>query len=347
MNDIRNISAIKDARTLRSSSFDRSGGNADFVTIPPGKTAVLADIKGPGCITHIWITLGSPDPFILRNALIRMSWDGEKSPSVLVPLGDFFGVGHCRTVNFSTPVLSMAPQDGKAFNCWFPMPFSAGARIEVVNESAQPIGSIYFYVDYDSFRSASEVSGLGRFHAQWRRENPCDGKSWDDYSLKYDQGWDGRGGKNRTGDGNYTILDAVGRGHYVGCHLDIFNRRNTTEHNWYGEGDDMIFVDGEKWPPAIHGTGTEDYFGMAWCPTQFYNGDYNGLLIPGGPNWEGQISCYRYHIVDPIRFRKSIRVTIEHGHNNRRSDDYSSTAYWYQEEPHAKYGILTAKMRKP
>jgi len=342
MNDLKSLAQIKDARTLRSSSYDRTGGNKDFIKVPARGKAVLADVKGPGCITHIWCTGWSDDPHFLRKALLRMYWDGEKTPSVLVPLGDFFGVGHCRMVNFHTPVLSMAPNDGKALNCWFPMPFARGARIELVNEGNKPLKSFYFYVDYEAYRSPSEVSGLGRFHAQWRRENPCRGIPVSRYTMK-----DQNAGKNLTGRNNYIILDAKGRGQYVGCHLDIFNRRAVTEWNWYGEGDDMIFVDGEKWPPSLHGTGTEDYFSMAWCPTQFYNGPYNGLLIPGGPNWEGQISCYRYHIVDPVRFAKSIRVTIEHGHDNRRSDDYASTAYWYQEEPHLPFGILPAGKRLP
>ncbi len=342
MTDLRGLARIVDAKSARASSWDRTGGNGDFIRVRPRATAVLADLGGPGCVNHIWVTLGSPDPHILRKMLLRIFWDGERAPSVLVPIGDFFGVGHCRTVNFTTPVLSMGPQDGKGMNCWFPMPFSSGARIEVVSESGRPT-TLYFYVDHESYRSSSAVAGLGRFHAQWRRENPCDGKPWSKFSFKKDM----YGGKNRDGKGNYVILEARGRGHYAGCHLDIFTRHATTEWNWYGEGDDMVFVDGERWPPALHGTGTEDYFGMAWCPRQAYNGTWNGLLLPGGPNFEGQITCYRYHVPDPVRFAKSIRVTIEHGHANKRSDDYSSTAYWYQEEPHLAFGILPAAKRIP
>jgi len=141
-------------------------------------------------------------------------------------------------------------------------------------------------------------------------------------------------GKNTTGADNYLILDARGRGHYVGCNINIHNLRATREWNWYGEGDDMIFIDDEPWPPSLHGTGMEDYFSCAWCPTQEYHGLYNGILLGGGPNWSGKVSYYRYHVQDPIMFERSIRVTIEHGHNNHRSDDYSSTAYWYQTEPH-------------
>ncbi len=110
--------------------------------------------------------------------------------------------------------------------------------------------------------------------------------------------------------------------------------------NWYGEGDDMIFIDGEAWPPSLHGTGTEDYFNTAYAPAIKFDAPYHGVTLPGGPNWSGKISLYRFHIEDPIHFKRSIRVTIEHGHGNHRSDDYSSTAYWYQLEPHAPFPAL-------
>jgi hypothetical protein len=110
--------------------------------------------------------------------------------------------------------------------------------------------------------------------------------------------------------------------------------------NWYGEGDDMIFIDGDVWPPSLHGTGTEDYFNTAFSPAVKFDSNYHGLTLPGGPNWSGKVSYYRFHIEDPIHFLKSIRVTIEHGHNNHRSDDFSSTAYWYQAEPHKPFPEL-------
>jgi hypothetical protein len=186
----------------------------------------------------------------------------------------------------------------------------------------------------------------GRFHAQFRRENPCDGISDegmtnDEFQLR---------GENLSGDGNYVILEAEGEGHYVGCNLNIQNLRETgmNNFNWYGEGDDMIFVDGEPFPPSLHGTGTEDYFNTAWCPTQEQHAPYHGLTMAGGPNWWGKVSMYRFHIEDPVRFRRSIRVTIEHGHANHRSDDYSSTAYWYQAEPHAAFPpLLPVEERLP
>src|SRR5262249_17725976 len=102
------------------------------------------------------------------------------------------------------------------------------------------------------------------------------------------------------------------------------------------------FIDGEAFPPTLHGTGTEDYFNTAWCPDEAYSAPYHGISIPGGANWSGQVSLYRFHVDDPIRFQKSIRVTLEHGHANRRSDDWSSTAYWYQTEPHAPFPTIPA-----
>jgi hypothetical protein len=122
----------------------------------------------------------------------------------------------------------------------------------------------------------------------------------------------------------------------------------TRHWNWYGEGDDMVFIDGEGWPPSLHGTGTEDYFNTAWCPTQESCSPQHGVILAGGENWSGKITLYRYHVEDPVMFRKSIRVTIEHGHNNHRSDDYSSTAYWYQREPHRRLADLPpAQARMP
>jgi hypothetical protein len=200
---------------------------------------------------------------------------------------------------------------------------------------------LYYYVDYEEFDTLEE--GLGRFHAQWRRENPTDGVGEEGQTNEEFL----FGGENDTGEGNYTILEAEGRGHYVGCVLNVHNLRETNLWNWYGEGDDMIFIDGEEWPPLLHGTGTEDYFNTAWCPQEKYSAPYHGITLGGGDNWGGQISLYRFHVEDPVTFERSIRVTIEHGHANKRSDDYSSVAYWYQAEPHRSFFILPVERRVP
>ncbi|NLG98919.1 MAG: DUF2961 domain-containing protein [Chloroflexi bacterium] len=358
------LARLRDVRTRRISSWDKTGGNNDFLVVKPKETVVLADIEGAGTINHIWCTHMCQQPDYLRRVVLRMKWDNEDHWSVEVPLGDFFGVGHAKTVNFVSLPLQMSPSDGKAFNCWFPMPFSERAYMELTNEGDQDM-NFYYYVDYELHDSIPE--DYGRFHAQWNRVNPTQGISDEGMpNVEYEFGGTNIGGKD-----NYVILEAEGRGHYVGCNLNTHNLRIKPElewpkeipwpldmdnalayvtpeqrekfmeiFNWYGEGDDMIFIDGEEWPPSLHGTGTEDYFNTAYCPMVQYSAPYHGLTLPGGPNWSGKVSYYRFHIEDPIHFQKSIKVTIEHGHANRRSDDISSTAYWYQAEPHKPFKPL-------
>ena len=331
---LANLPRLTGTRSARASSWDRTGGNDDRLHIQPGATAVLAEIERSGVVRHIWMTIACREPHYLRRIVLRAYWDGEDEPSIEAPIGDFFGMGHARARNFAALPLQMSPQDGKGFNCWFPMPF-AGARFEVESQCSEAEVLLYFYIDYELMDVDEK---MGRFHAQFRRENPTDGISEeglsnDDFQIR---------GENPDGAGNYVLLEAEGEGHYVGCNLNIQNLRKTglNNFNWYGEGDDMIFVDGEPFPPSLHGTGTEDYFNTAWCPTQSYHAPYHGLTMPGEQNWWGKVSMYRFHIEDPVRFNRSIRVTIEHGHANHRSDDYSSTAYWYQAEPHAAYPTL-------
>jgi hypothetical protein len=336
-------------KRMRLSSYDKSGGNHDWWDIEPGQTREIATISGAGSIKHIWCTMWSEDKYIFRKLLVRMYWDGEANPSVETPIGDFFGMGHGMSRNFVSLPLQMSPQDGRGFNCWFPMPFQSGARIEIINEAAKKL-NFYFYVDYESYPDGTSLADFGRFHAQWRRVNPTSG--WADPAVRLEDNPD----KMREwwatpnhGENNYVILEAEGRGHYVGCHLDIdcFSRQT---NDWYGEGDDMIFVDGAPWP-GIHGTGTEDYFNTAFGPKQEYSAPYHGIILyQGTDDWpyRGKNTLYRYHIEDPIFFEKSIKVTIEHGHANKLTNDYSSTAYWYQAEPHQAFPpILPSAARLP
>ncbi|GAA3578457.1 DUF2961 domain-containing protein [Nonomuraea rosea] len=346
---LRDLPRLRSSRRRRVSSYDRTGGNDDRLTVEAGSTVTLADIRGPGSINHIWCTVALPmrdvpdavDVDYLRRLVLKITWDDQEYPSVLVPLGDFFGMGHAKTANFVSAPLQMSPQDGKSFNSWFHMPFASRARVELISElSAEPV-FFYYYIDYEEFGEAAD--DLGYFHAQWRRERPTDGIPQGTQSNREFQ----VEGINDTGDGNYVLLDATGRGHYVGCVLNIRNLRETSDWNWYGEGDDMIFIDGEPFPPSLHGTGTEDYFNTAWCPTQTYHAPYHGITLPGGDNWSGEISLYRFHVEDPITFTESIRVTIEHGHANKRSDDFSSVAYWYQTLPHRPFGLAPVGERRP
>jgi len=337
-NLMANLTLAKDFKPARISSYDVTGGNADFWEIKPGETKALAEIDGPGVISHIWFTIASPDQFYLRKLLLRMYWDGEKKPSVDVPVGDFFGLGHARTFSYQCAPFNTSNMErgriggGCAMNCWLQMPFQKHARIEIVNEQAEPVHAFYFYIDYQKHQSLPDDTLY--FHAKWRRENPCDGT---------------KGGKNLSDEGNYLILEGEGRGHYVGVNFSI-------EHlakGWYGEGDDMIFVDrdGERaWPPDMHGTGTEDYLSHAWGMqnnAHLYNGQSWAELEHGWNQW-GKVCVYRYHILDPVPFQKNIRVSIEHGHANDRSDDYSSVAYWYQTEPHKEFAkMLPVELRLP
>jgi hypothetical protein len=229
----------------------------------------------------------------------------------------------------------MSPEDGKSMNCWFSMPFGDGARLEVENQGASR-RVVYFYVDYEEYEELDP--SLARFHAWWNRRNPTAGtapeKGWGRESYaslesRFAGPWRE---PNLSGERNYVILDVRGDGQYVGCvlNVDVFERQ---VNDWYGEGDDMIFVDDEPWPPSLHGTGTEDYFNTAFCPTQEYCAPYHGITVYSGNAlwpWSGKNSMYRFHVEDPIRFERSIRVTIETGHDNALANDYSSTAYWYQ-----------------
>jgi hypothetical protein len=279
------------------------------------------------------MTLGLPQEDYCRRIILRFYWDDSPEPSVECPIGDFFGLGHGMRKNFITLPLQMSPQNGKGFNSWWPMPFRSGARVEVENQGEKPYYH-YFYIDYESYASEEAVSDLAYFHVQWRRE--ADTKGWaHEEGLAMRNTRDDKRHLNLGADNNYVICEAEGNGVYCGAHLDIdcFQRN---PNDWYGEGDDMIFIDGKQWPPALHGTGTEDWFHCAYCPTQEYNAPYHGLILySGNPDWrwKGKNTVYRYHIEDPLRFRKSILVSIEHGHANKLSNDYASTAYYYLSAP--------------
>lgn len=355
-NDLASLYVLKDCKSKRISSYDIKGGNHDWLDIPSNDTSVIAEIKGSGIIRHIWCTIGGPvcskdnEDFYLRKVVLRMYWDDETSPSIEVPIGDFFGMGHAMRKNFFSAPLSMSPQDGRAMVCYFPMPFKKGAKITIENQCDCDI-NFYYYIDYEEVKDIGE--DIAYFHASWHRECDTEGSAprEEGYLDKekanvpdepewYPKVWLD---KNKDGEENYVILDTKGKGKYVGCNLniDVFERQ---ANDWYGEGDDMIFIDGEPWPPSLHGTGTEDYFNTAFCPEQEFCTPYHGITLYSGDKagfkWGGKNSMYRFHIKDPIYFNESIKVTIEHGHNNILSNDYSSTAYWYQVEPHQEFEKL-------
>ena len=329
---------IKNRKTGRFSSWDTSGRNADAWTIDPGATRVLADIQGPSQITHIWMT----QPNHYRECLIRITWDNAKYPSVLCPLGDFFGLGHGLVASYQSLLFSASTQfpyqfnKGCALNCYVPMPFRERALVELVNESSEP-HTQYFYVDYEMLDDLPADAGF--FHAEFRRANPFSGWGPEIAANKGGSHLSNIVNKERMAwDNNYVILETKGNGHYIGCNLSVTNFRG----DWWGEGDDMIWVDGYKWPPDLHGTGSEDYLNQAWGMQA------NAFLRNGSSIFEGETSLVRsnspwsegayqtsyvFHLENPVRFQKTIKVTIEHGHANHLSNEMSSVAYWYSDQP--------------
>ncbi|MBM7565524.1 glycoside hydrolase family 172 protein [Paenibacillus sacheonensis] len=321
-------------RTKRISSYDRSGGNKDSVAIPAGETAEIANIGGAGVIRHIWMTINCADRMIRRNAVLRMYWDGESEPSVESPIGDFFGQGWGENYNFASLPLAAAPHKGQALNCYFPMPFGDGAVITLTNESEEPIESFYYYIDYEEHDAMPEDAG--RFHAQWRRElteaDSADGEN-EGLELVPQQ-------PNQSDAGNYVFADIRGKGHLVGINYYVDN----PSPMWYGEGDDMWMIDGEPWPGSLHGTGTEDFFNTAWCPKEIYMHPYFGCArVNGETGFLGRTHVYRFLLEDPVYFEKSLRASIEHGHNNALTLDLVTVAYWYQLEPHQPFPELPDK----
>lgn len=328
----------KDGVSGRSSSWDRTGGNRDFVQIEPGAEYTLADLSGPGKVEHIWMTVRCYSPQFLRKLVLEMYWDGEENPSVLSPLGDFFCVGHAVAVHHvSLPVSTIfGPRRGPngpfsaAMNVYFPMPFAEGARIVLRNESDGRVENLFFYVDY-SQAPCPPPEDAGRFHALYRQEMPTSKRVYPAPAGEPTP-WD-LPGKNLDGRDNYVILDTVGRGQFVGCCLSIENWDVSNQvFPWPGEGDDMFFIDGQEWPPNLHGTGTEDYFNCAWgFPSGAYAGPYHGISLASDvDSYAGLWTAYRFHIEDPVRYTESLLFSIEHGHANDQQNDYSSVAYWYQ-----------------
>jgi hypothetical protein len=289
------------------------------ITVPVGTTATLMDVEGPGCIQHIWITVHTKR---YRDLILRMFWDGEDAPSVEVPLGDFFCNSWKRRVNVLSMPVNVNPSGG--FNCFFPMPFRKRARITVENRAPEDVGGFFYAVNY-CLTPVDDDDGY--FHAQFRRSNP----------LTYGT--------------DYTILEGVqGAGQYVGT----FMAWQQNSDGWWGEGEFKAFIDGDGEFPTICGTGTEDYFGGAWCFGSNYSAPFFGYTDVSTIEQEGRATrrtgnrhvMYRFHVMDPIRFEKDLRVTMqaigwrsEHRYLPLQ-DDIASVAYWYQGEPHGAFPAL-------
>jgi hypothetical protein len=314
----------------RASSYDRSGGNADYREIKPGDTLTLLDDSGPGIITHIWITIASPEKFHLKKLVLRMYWDNEQTPSVETPIGDFFGLGLGDYFRYES--IPLAVGSDMALNSFFRMPFQKHARVTVSNEGKDAADHFYFNVDYQARRKPLPPETM-YFHAQYRQATPAHG--WDNHwATNYVPAIEGK--KNLDGRDNYVWLEVTGRGHFVGVTMSVLQNQD----GWWGEGDDMFFVDGEAMP-TINGTGSEDYFLGAWDfgDHPFAYASF-GAPVKGDEVAGGRSSVYRFHLDSPIPFTKSLRATIEHGHANHRSDNFFSVAYWYQLEPHGSFPPL-------
>ena len=329
---MRSTSTMRVGEVRRSSAAERKidpnaeprgdldeASNWDNFTVLPGETHVLMDKKGPGVITHIWLTFLGPEPqgwakqgsANHQEMLLRTFWDGNPRPGVEAPVGDFFA--GCFGRRSEVIILPVVVEGGDSYNCFWRMPFRKSARIEIVNQSAKPISLLYYNIDWIKLDKLPKDTPY--FYAQYRQEYPC------------------QHGKD------YLILDTKGKGHYVGTVLAV----RTRSPAWFGEGDEKIYIDGEA-KASIWGTGTEDYFLSAWglkkTSTPYFG-------VPCFDQWGivgGHTSAYRWHLNDPIVFNKGIKVTLEHfgwispdenpQHKstswNERQDDYASVAFWYQ-----------------
>ena len=342
--NLNDLLRLQNYTAHRASSADPSGGNLDMRRVEAGHTLTLAELRGPGVISHIWFTFMYPSRSALRKLVLRIYFDDLPEPCVEAPLGDFFGLGHAQTYAYASLPLAVGTHGG--LNCYWPMPFAGNARLTVTNEGAQHCLALYYQIDYRKL-DAPPSEGL-HFHARYRQAFPCEKGT------------------------PYVILQTDGGpGHFVGCNLSVEQQ----DESWWGEGDVRVSVDGEA-KPSIAGTGSEDDFGGAWCYSHEFSYPQFGTPLRGRFNRPGVLerctpdlrgndlapwrwpqawkpgdlwNVYRYHLVDPVPFRKGILVNIEHGwQNNERADWYSSVAYWYQAgEPSSRVDLAPVKERIP
>lgn len=332
---LEQLSILKDYEAERVGSSDTTGGNSDSRRIEAGQTLTLAEIKGPAAITHIWITIATNEAYHLKKLIFRMYWDGEATPSVEAPIGDFFGLGTGEYVEWKAAPMNVAPL--RSLNSYWFMPFARSGRVTVENQGALPVGA--FYYNFDVRRLKALPASTAYFHAQYRQATPNKGTSTN-WTTNQEAA---KGVKNLDGEGNYVMLEATGRGHFVGVTHAVIQNQDL----WWGEGDEMIFIDGAR-VPQIVGTGSEDYYTGSWDFQKPFSYPYAGAPLVGVELAGSRSLAYRFHIEDAIPFRQSIRVTMEHGHGNHRADNWSTVAYWYQLEPHGEFPALpTAEQRLP
>ncbi len=301
------LPARKEFRALRLSSADPKHKNADYRHIDPGQTLELGKIDGHGRLTHLWFTIAADSTDHLRELVLRIWWDGASKPAVECPLGDFYGLGFGRYVEYKSAPVAIGGI--KALNCYWPMPFAKGARLTITNEGIEHVHACYFNIDYRLDDHAEKDARY--FHTQYRQAFPVS------------KGED------------YVLCDTRGAGNYVGTFLSVLANSN----GWWGEGNDKWYVDGAS-KPTIEGTGSEDYFCGAWDFQHAFWNPYNGVPLydngeKGGEKRGIHNTCYRWHLLDPVPFTKSLRVTIEHGSGGPNDDrkplrnHYASVAYYY------------------
>ena len=301
-----------------------------YVVIEPGTTFEMAKIDGPGAIQHIWMTPTGNRRF----SILRFYWDGEEEPSVESPVGDFFANGWGEYAHVNSLAVCVNP--GSAYNCYWQMPFRKKCRITMTNIADEPM-RLFYQIDYVLTEVPDDAA---YFHAQFRRVNPVAYKDV------------------------YTILDGVkGEGQYVGTYMCW----GVNNNGWWGEGEIKFYLDGDRDFPTICGTGTEDYFCGSYNfhvrDPETNSGDevgyrefttaYAGLpqvIRPDGQyRSQTRFGLYRWHIVDPVRFKQDLRITIQAlgwrdgGRYLPLQDDLASVAFWYQKEPHAPFPELPSK----
>jgi hypothetical protein len=338
-NDMFDLAKIRhNIKNKRVSSYDKTGGSGDRIAdIEPGAKTVIFDVKGAGVINHIWITI-APGPEILnRNDIIlRMYWDGKNYPSIESPIGPFFGQGWNERYNFTSLPLAAGPANGTGLVSYFSMPFANGAKIEIENQTGKVISAFFFYIDYLEVPELSPETG--RFHAWYNHEltdaYPEGEAEW---------GLIGEQKKNTDGKDNYVFADIKGKGHFVGVNYYV----HSPTPMWYGEGDDMWFIDGET-IPSLLGTGTEDFFNTSWSPKEVFMHPYYGYpRVNNDVGWLGRTHIYRFFINDPIFFDKSLKASIEHGGSNNMTLDIGTVAYWYQSEASPLPPAPSKELRQP
>jgi len=321
--DPASLTRLQEGEALRASSNNRDpNSNDDSLRPIAGETVTLADLTGPGVVNHIWLTVAANEYGWPRLLRLRIYYDDSAIPSVDAPVGDFFGVGHGFERSINSAMVRNS-SSGRSRNSYWQMPFARRIRITVTNEGRRRVSNLYYHVDWRKLPSLPADTTY--FHARYRQALPT------------------VAGKP------YELLSVSGQGHYVGTVLNIVQN----EAGWFGEGDEHFYVDGNP-GAVIEGTGTEDYFNDAWS---FRVGDslYTGVPVADGTGVGARLGAYRWHVVDPVPFRRSLRFDIEHAgwtYNadgtvrsafEERADLFSSVAFWYQrgiaaDQPELPYG---------